>query len=866
VIPCLPSRNPVERRGSRTIEQSTRNDDLATSGLIEIGSLRRRLAAARGADRAASALLSERLSDAKRLAAAVARGSQPASIEEPAVQPAPEPEGESLKLWIDVPQIAGDRLSQSIRGSFLIEGWAIARDGVASIEISIDGKHFGDAKYGLRREDVGEGHPGWENAAFSGFAMVVPRTAVAGEHSVRVEVRSRNGHSKAIDFAIKAGDVSEEGSLWLPRRKMPRAEIDVTENVLSGLGHHPLFGILLSVADPDDEASLEATLQSLREQAYDRWRALIVTEGLVKRAQLASRLTSWSPELTGRVSIAAADATGDLADGLADMAGAERPDLVAMVAAGDILGCDALLQMAVSSGLHTAAEFLYADERRISPITGKLEAFLKPQWSPDLLLATNYIGRLWCAKSSLLNRIGARLEEWQRFGEYDLVLRCTEAAQRIHHVPKVLCQRGTLQIDSPAREREALARAMDRRGIDGELGQGCAPGYYTLRRRSNNRGLVSIIMPTGGNVALIGKCLPGLFERTANQNFELIILYNTSTKLEVFPYLEAIASDPRVRIIDSKGSFNFSRICNLGAAASRGEFLLFLNDDIEVIEPDWMDGLIQHAERPEVGAVGARLLYPDRTVQHGGIFWIAGTLGGRHSFRHLPDAEPGYFGLAVTPRNVLAVTGACIMMRRNWFEKIGGFDESHTVINNDVDLCLRCWSHGGLVVYEPAVTLIHHELATRHDMPDEYDTQGFWEKWGPLLKAGDPYYHPNLSRRANDYSADEEPLQRLYAGHPLFRREEIQRILVSKLDHIGDFITAVPALKRLHGLFPEAELYLLAPPATAALAGLVPDIKEVINFEFFHTRSALGERELSEEDLIALQCRLAPLRSGSRSA
>ena len=411
-------------------------------------------------------------------------------------------------------------------------------------------------------------------------------------------------------------------------------------------------------------------------------------------------------------------------------------------------------------------------------------------------MATNYIGRFWCARPELLDRVGARLEDWHRFGEYDLVLRCTEEARSIRHVPRLLCERSAPQIDDPAREREALNRAMARRGIEGELTEGCAPGYYRLRRRPRFRGLVSIIIPTGGNVALLSKCLSGIFERTNCQNFEVIVLYNTSTKPEVFPYFETIRHNGRVKIIDSKGPYNFSRICNLGAEMARGEILLFLNDDIEVIEPEWLDALIQHAERPEVGAVGARLLYPDGTVQHAGMFWAAGAGSGRHSFRHASGSDPGYFGLAVTSRNVISVTGACLMMRRDWFGAIGRFDESHTIVNNDVDICLRSWSNGGLVVYEPAVTLIHHELASRHNFPDEYDVEAFWEKWGALLETGDPYYHPNLVRDRDDYSIDDEPVQLIYAGHPLFCREEIRRILVVKLDHLGDFIIGVPALKR----------------------------------------------------------------------
>jgi O-antigen biosynthesis protein len=275
-----------------------------------------------------------------------------------------------------------------------------------------------------------------------------------------------------------------------------------------------------------------------------------------------------------------------------------------------------------------------------------------------------------------------------------------------------------------------------------------------------------------------------------------------------------------------------------------------------VIEPGWMEGLMRHAERPEVGVVGARLLYPDGKVQHAGMFWAGGR--GRHAFRFAPQTDRGYFGLAMTTRNVISVTGACIMIRRSWFQTIGGFNESHSIVNNDVDLCLRSRRCGGVIVYEPTATLIHHEGASRRDLRDEYDVNSFSETWGHLLNARDPYYHPNLSRDSDDYSVDKEPIQLIYAGHPLFRREDIRRVIVLKLDHIGDFILAVPALQRLQSYFPEADLYLLTQPESRALAEtFVTSVKEVINFQLFHTRSGLGKLDSWEANFADLEPRLS---------
>jgi len=768
----------------------------------------------------------------------------------------------TVELVVDLPNIVNNDISLEIHGVLQIEGCALARDGVAAIEVSIDGLHYDNANYGHRREDVVKKYRDWENAALSGYTLQIPCRAIGpGEHLGRVTLRTRTGRTRAIEF--KFSIEKQESPNEILRRKITRSEIDLTENILSGIDWKPSFGLLLGISGADDYLSLGGTLNSLRNQAYGRWHVIIASKASGVPEALLARLRGEYPDIAERIRVATDSQGSYFEDVFARACGAGQPDLIGILSAGDVLGDDALLELAVSSGLDRESEFFYADERRMSPVSGNVEAFFKPRWSPDLLLATNYIGRIWCARPALLDRIGANLDDWRHFGEYDLVLRCTEAARGIQHVPHVLCERAVAEIDDPARERGALYRAMERHRIDGEIVEGCAPGYYRLQRRPRSRGLVSIIMPTTGNAALLGKCLPGLFERTANQNFELVIIpNNTSANSETSPYLDTVARDTRVKIVDAKGPYNFSRLCNLGVAASRGEFLLFLNDDIEVVEPDWMDLLVGHAERPEVGAVGARLIYPDGKIRHAGIFFTGMTGEGRHAFRFSSQSDPGYFGLAKTARNVLAVTGACIMMRRGWFDKIGGFDERYAVVMNDVDICLRCWNNGGRVVYEPAVSLIYLESASRRTLSDAseaHDVDVFWERWGTLLAAGDPYYHPNLLHDRDDYGADKESAQLIYAGHPLFRREDIRRILAVKLDHIGDFITAVPALKRLHGHFPEAELYLLASPAIAALAkDFVPEVKEIIGFEFFHGRAELGQRELSDNDFAALSKRLAP--------
>ena len=339
-------------------------------------------------------------------------------------------------------------------------------------------------------------------------------------------------------------------------------------------------------------------------------------------------------------------------------------------------------------------------------------------------------------------------------------------------------------------------------------------------------------------------------------NYEIVCIDNIPETEETW---KSFVREHADKVVEIPPPFNWSRFNNEAAKAADGEFLLFLNDDVEVDDPDWLDAMLQAASWPGVGIVGARLLYPNRTVQHAGMFLGDGM--GRHAFRHSDAADPGYFGLALTRREVIAVTGACLLVRRDIFEQLGRFDEAHAVINNDLDFCLRAHRRGLSTIYTPYATLIHHELSSRDHLPDDFDTTRFTGEWRGLFAAGDPYFNPRLSRYSDDYRVDDEGVRVMYAGHPLLYRASVKAILVVKVDHIGDFITSLPAIRRLKAAFPDARLTALVAPASAAIASVEPAIDECIPFEFFHERSGTGREGTDRRpNSNALTARLAPYR------
>lgn len=783
------------------------------------------------------------------------RVAAPPPVAAEAPPPAAQTTGLSeFRFELDSPQVVDDAVQEVVTGRLTIEGWVLARSGVTALDVFLDDQRLGEAHYGLARQDVGAAFPDWENALRSGYAFhCPPRSLRDGTHTMRLVIRAKNGQEMLRSFTIEVKKTEEEDSLASIRRRMGRAEANVLAAVLDDLDYHPGFRLILRQIGAPVPEQLRATIDSLTRQAYADWQLAMLTGADDDAAALRDLIAGCAGEQVERITVIG---PSDVAFDAPLAADAEdRMLLFGLLCPGDELAVDAFAEIALAGGLHRAADLLYADEARVSPVSHEREPFFKPDFSPDLLLSTNYIGRPWFAAGALLRRVAVTPRALLRDGDYDLVLRCTEQAEAVHHIPRLLAKRGAIALDDDATSRAALTRAAARAGIDADVMDGCLPGVWRFRRMSQTTGKVAIIIPTCAAHGYIENCIATLRGHTAYRNYEIVCIDNIpDSQMAWKVWLQQNAD----RIIDIQEPFNWSRFNNLAVAATDSEYLLFLNDDIEIAQDDWLDVLLEHAQRPEVAIVGPQMLYPSGKVQHAGMFLGAGI--GRHAFRFAPADDPGYFGLALTQRNVIAVTGACMLVRRSYFEELGGFDEAHSIINNDLDFCLRAHQAGKLVVFTPHASLTHHELASRERLPDVFDTTHFNSRWKTLFAAGDPYFSPLLSRYSDDYRPDDEAVQTVFAAHPLFEAEEIRRILVVKLDHIGDFVTALPAIRRLKTLFPRATITVLAGRTARGFASMEPAIDELVEFEFFHTRSQLGEKELLKEDFLALRAQLAPYR------
>lgn len=762
-------------------------------------------------------------------------------------EPAPKAEEagsrpSAIMLHLDVPLVVGGRAVNDVTSGLSISGWAIARDGIDRVEVLLDDARVGQAYCGMRRQDLAATFPDWEQALLGGFAYSVPRKLLkTGLHKVGIRVFGKKNSETQTEFAVNVIEGDEKLGPWSLREKMGASEVILHEHLMKKFDVYPQFLIQVRESTGDFEL-LSQTVRSLMAQLYDKWSIEVVCDPSQVRSVKKKIAAGFAVEK--RISVISHFQLASKVEN------PERPIWIVILEAGDKIAINGLFEFASEINRDHGADFIYSDDRQIQQSNGGREAFFKPDWSPDLLLARDYIGRAFCVQKALL--LQCKLTNLEAVEPYDLVLRCTEQSKCITHLREVLFEYATAT--SSKLNKNALRSAVKRRGLKVTVESGLTKSTFRLRPNAKQTDLVSIIIPTCAAGGLIEKCLQTIKQVSTYKNIEIVCIENIA---EVdSPWKPWLRENADV-VVEIAEPFNWSRFNNLAAVEASGSLLLFLNDDVEITQPDWLETLISIALRSDVGVVGPRLLYPDGKVQHAGMFLAKPGLA-RHAFRFSDPDDAGYFDLAVTQRNVIAVTGACMMMRKEVYLELGGFNEAHAVINNDLDFCLKSHSAGLWNVFTPFATLTHHELASRAHIKDVHDVGSFNDKWDILFAAGDPFFHPAFNKDSDIYECETEPTCLVFSGRPRYRHQDVKRILVVKVDHIGDFVTAFPAFRKLKQKFPNAELHVLAAPSAKHLKSLEPSIDAIIPFEFFNARSSLGQNELGDEKLEALRRKLLP--------
>jgi len=543
--------------------------------------------------------------------------------------------------------------------------------------------------------------------------------------------------------------------IWLQQHQLRTEDIKRMREELRTFRYTPLFTLIIPVYNTE-EVWLRRALESVQAQLYPNWEMCVINDASTKD-YIVPTLNAYAGS-DPRIRLKHLSANRGMASASSEALGMATGEFIGLLDCDDELTPDALWEIVSRLNENPELDLVYSDEDKLTVDGARVDPFFKPDWSPDLLLSMNYIAHFAVFRRSLLEAIGGFRSGYEGAQDYDLLLRLTEKTDRIAHAPKILYhwRMGDISAASSAGAkpfasesgRRAVEDALRRRGQEASV-EVLTPGRYRARYRIQKSPLVSIIIPTKDQLRLLQQCVESIEEKTSYDPYEIIIIDNNSINSETIHYLDTLSD--KHRVLRYPHPFNFSAINNFAAGEARGEYLLFLNDDTRIIGGDWLTALLEQAQRPEVGAVGAKLLYPNNNIQHAGV--TLGICGGAgHAFKKLPDNRTAYFGLADLTRNTSAVTAACMIIPRKVFEEVGGFDEELKVVYNDVDLCLRIRKQGYLIVYTPFAVLYHFESASRGRLRPTKEEEIFNQRWAETIRRGDPYYNPSLTLTREDWS------------------------------------------------------------------------------------------------------------------
>jgi GT2 family glycosyltransferase len=596
------------------------------------------------------------------------------------------------------------------------------------------------------------------------YRLGEPRTlreiATIGRQAVRLY-----GWQGAFNRLRQYGEIPDSNASyasWCERHTPNESAFAAMAAEAGRLAHQPLISVIMPVWNTDSRW-LDAAVESVRRQVYTRWELCIADDASDVPATLDSlRGLDGDP----RIRITRLDRNSGISAASNAALSTATGDFIILLDHDDELTPDALFRMVSLLNEDRAADLIYSDEDKLDLEGRRCDPFFKPDWSPELLLSYMYTCHATMIRRAVVQRAGGFRIGYEGAQDYDLTLRVARETSRIRHVPHILYHWRKVPGSAAAevnakpwaleKARKALEDDVAARTLDATVLPGDAPGLFRVKFHVRNRPLVTIVVPTddrsrnvaGRMVQLLPNCLRSIVDKTDYANYEILVVDNgvMSSSTESF-----LAKVPHRRVTyTADGPFNFARKLNFSVRHANGSQLVILNDDVEVSVPEWLAAMLEHSQRPEIGAVGAKLFFPDGRLQHVGL--LIGVCGvAAHAFHTQPGQSAGYGNSAIVVRNYSAVTGACMMTRRQVFEKVGGFNERLLVDFNDVDYCLRVRQGGFRVVYTPYAQLVHFEAGTiGRTTQSPAELAEMRRLWGPTLLR-DPYYNPNLTTEYADY-------------------------------------------------------------------------------------------------------------------
>ena len=583
--------------------------------------------------------------------------------------------------------------------------------------------------------------------------------SVTKTYDIDVETLRKEQKPKGFFYRLfhKEPEKTDDYEQWILKHRPDKKTLRKQKKTV--FQKKPLISIVIPLYQTP-EPYLRELIDSVKAQSYENWQ-LCLADGspddrlkgfLDRNYGKENRIIYKKLEQNGGISVntneAAALATGEY---------------LMLCDHDDTLEPDALYEIVKAINENQEPDVLYTDEDKVS-MDGK--HYFDPNFKPDYnlfrLRENNYICHIFVVKKSLTDRVGLLRPEFDGAQDYDFIFRCCEEADKVVHIPKVLyhwrCHMDSTAADPESKAyayeagRRAIKEHYQRMGIDASVEMTERPGWYRSYVKIQDNPKISIIIPNKDHIDDLELCLFSLTKRSTYKNYEILIVENNSEKPETFEYYKKLPDRyPKVKVLTWEKEFNYSAINNFAAKQAEGRYLLFLNNDVEILTPQWMEEMLQICQQKDVAITGAKLYYPDDTIQHAGVVLGLGGIAG-HIMCKASREDPGYFGRTVTVQEISAVTAACMMIRTEDFHNVGGFDETFQVAFNDIDLCMKIRAAGKKIVFTPYAELYHYESKSRglEDTPEKQfrfdkEVKAFEAKWSEQLAKGDPYYSPNLS-------------------------------------------------------------------------------------------------------------------------
>ncbi len=696
-----------------------------------------------------------------------------------------------IDMHIDDPQIISNKI--------ILNGWYVSRK---SVNFEIRGKNHEGIKYELKeiyRQDVLEEYPEAKGENIHGFRIGIENISTSGieitlndgervsdyfceffpSNIKKIVLSSKKLSSKTVSYLksngtrktlkrilVKIFKIDENNyKLWIKKNCPSLKELE--EQSRTRFTYSPKISIIVPLYKTP-LVYLEELVKSVKAQTYANWELCLSDGSGEKNIQMTKILNQYKCS-DKRIKVVICDRALQISENTNKAIQIAQGDYFAFVDHDDLLSPDALFECVAALNKNREINILYSDEDKVS-MNGKefFEPHFKTDFNINLLCSMNYICHLFVVSKQIVHEIGMMRAEYDGAQDYDFILRSVEVAKSIYHIPKVLyhwrSHKGSTA-ENPKIKQYAFAAGAkavqahyDRLGIKARVLQGEELGLYRTEHILDEHPLISIIIPNKDHIEDLEHCISTLEKKSRYDNYEFIIVENNSEKEETFQYYKKLEKDnKKISIVYWEREFNYSAINNYGAKYAKGEYLLLLNNDTEIINEQCLEELLGYCMHDDIGVVGARLYYNDNTIQHAGVIVGFGGVAG-HAFIGLPHNEKGYFSRIICAQDLCAVTGACMMVKKRVFDEVGGFDENLVVAYNDIDLCLKIREAGYLVVYNPYAELYHYESKSRglEDTKEKLERfhkemDIFRSKWSEIIKNGDPFYNPNLSLERCDF-------------------------------------------------------------------------------------------------------------------